>query len=55
MALNWVTATHESAYDMSEVAPRFGVKLVGVEQFLRAKLSVAAPQAAATSGRGVSA
>jgi len=41
MGLNWAFATADSAYDMSSVGPRFGVRLTTAEQFLRTKLTLA--------------
>jgi uncharacterized protein YbjT (DUF2867 family) len=37
MAMNWVLATIDTAFDMRETAPAFGVTLTSAETFLREK------------------
>jgi uncharacterized protein YbjT (DUF2867 family) len=41
MGMNWTFATAESAYEMSSVGPKFGIRLTTAEQFLRNKLALA--------------
>jgi len=42
MGMNWLVGTTDTAYDMSALAPAFGITLTSSEQFLRAKLALPA-------------
>lgn len=41
MDLSWTLATVDTPYDMTRLAPKFGIELTRGEPFLRAKLALA--------------
>ena len=40
MAMTWAFSLCETAFDMGELAKRFGVRLTSAEEFLRAKAAL---------------
>jgi hypothetical protein len=40
MGMNWLMGSADTPYDMSTVAPTFGVSLTSVEQFLQQKVNL---------------
>jgi Predicted nucleoside-diphosphate-sugar epimerases len=41
MGMNWIAGTADSAYDMTVLAPKYGISLTSAEQFLREKNALA--------------
>ena len=37
MGMNWMVGTVDSGYDMTALAPKYGISLTSPEQFLREK------------------
>jgi hypothetical protein len=40
MGMNWIVGSVDTCYDMTDVAPMFGLSLTTMEQFLRRKLNL---------------